>query len=124
MRANIQNSINNNIEIPFSNQEWQEPLEKAKNKRTTGPEQISAEVIKNLTDTNRESLFAIFNKYWNRGVFPKVWNTAKIQIIRKAGNWDWSLTNSPSPISLLPTVGKECERLIAKRLISYVEETN
>lgn len=73
-----------------------------------------------MTLTN--TTLTIYNKCWVGGSFPQEWKRVKLKIIRKSGDRDWTLTNSYRPISLLPTIGKIYERMIAARLITHLEQ--
>lgn len=73
-------------------------------------DKLSVETYKNMTEENILHLHEVFNACWNKGVFPRVWKKAKVKVIRKAGDWDWSSPKSYRPISLLPTAGKILER--------------
>lgn len=54
--------------------------------------------------------------------FSLKFGIAKLKIMRKVGNRNWTKANAYRPISLLTTVGKIHERLVALRLTSFVEE--
>lgn len=55
------------------------------------------------------------------GVFSKIMKVARLKVIRKTGIKDWIVPLSHRPISLLPTIGKVLERLIAMRIYQHLE---
>lgn len=52
---------------------------------------------------------------------PKSWRTAKIVVLKKPGKADYTIRNAYRPISLLPTISKRLEAIMATRL-SYMAE--
>jgi hypothetical protein len=56
------------------------------------------------------------------GKLPSQWKNAKIIPLRKPGKDDYARAKSWRPISLLPTLGKVLESVIAER-ISFAVET-
>jgi len=110
------------VEPDFSMEELHKAIHKLRPRRAPGPDNIPSEVLKNLNQTNLTSLLEILNGCWRNGEFPKVWKHARIVIIRKAGDRDWTDPSSYRPISLLSVLGKTYERLVATRLIDAWEE--
>ena len=56
------------------------------------------------------------------GKLPKLWKTARIIALRKPQKPDYTKPKAYRPISLLPTISKGLETVIARRL-SYIAET-
>lgn len=52
--------------------------------------------------------------------FPRLWKRARLKIIHKAGNRDWTNPSSFRLISLLPVIGKIFERIISARLLNDI----
>ncbi|KAG8273456.1 hypothetical protein J6590_108217 [Homalodisca vitripennis] len=102
--------------------ELKEAIRLAKAKRAPGPDEIPIETLKNLSEANLIILLDTYNMCWIKGIFPNEWKTAKLKVIRKAGERDWSDPKSYRPISLLSVLGKTLERLIAKRLRDKIDE--
>jgi Reverse transcriptase (RNA-dependent DNA polymerase) len=67
-------------------------------------------------------VLAIFRESFEEGVLPSQWKHTKIIPLKKPGKDDYTLTKAWRPISLLATLGKIMESVIAER-ISYVIET-
>jgi len=103
-------------EDPFSMVELKEVMRKLKKNKAPGPDGIPSEVIKNLNEDNLERLLAVYNSCWEKGEFPQEWKHARLVIIRKAGERDWSDPTSYRPISLLSVLGKTYERLVVNRI--------
>ena len=69
----------------------------------------------------QETLLELFNESWKNGTVPALWKKATIIPIHKKGK-DKKDPNSYCPISLLSCLGKVLERVINRRLISFLEE--
>ncbi|KAI3301160.1 hypothetical protein DTO002I6_350 [Penicillium roqueforti] len=63
----------------------------------------------------------IFATFINLGYHPKRWRSAKIVVLRKPKKPDYSVPGAYHPISLLNTLGKLLESVMARRL-SYLSE--
>ena len=86
-----------------------------------GEDGITSTMLRNLYRKSLSYLTRLFNHLLRRGLFPNTWKRAKVIPIPKP-NQPASDPNSYRPISLLSTVGKLFERLIARRLISFVNQ--
>lgn len=60
----------------------------------------------------------------DKWLLPDRWKPARLKIIKKQGDRDWTLPNSYRPISLLPTIGKIYERLVTNRLTEHLDVNN
>lgn len=56
------------------------------------------------------------------GHHPRQWRSAKIVVLRKPGKPDYSVPSAYRPISLLNTLGKLLEAVMARRLSYLAEE--
>jgi hypothetical protein len=65
-------------------------------------------------------VFKIFNASINLGHYPQRWKTAIIVVLRKPGKPEYA-PGAYRPISLLNTLGKLLEAVMAKRLSYYAE---
>ena len=63
-----------------------------------------------------------FTASLNLGHYPQRWKTAKIVVLRKPGKADYTVPSSYRPISLLNTLGKLLEAVVARRLSYYAEK--
>ncbi|GFF62105.1 RNA-directed DNA polymerase (Reverse transcriptase) [Aspergillus udagawae] len=57
----------------------------------------------------------------NLGYYPEQWKRAKIIVLRKPGKPDYTIPGAYRPISLLNTLGKVLEAVMAKHLSYYAE---
>lgn len=64
---------------------------------------------------------AYIGRLWTYPMFPTSWRTAKIVVIRRPGKPDYTIPKAYRPISLLPTISKGLEAVLANRL-SYIAE--
>uniref|UniRef100_A0A2S2P488 Reverse transcriptase domain-containing protein n=1 Tax=Schizaphis graminum TaxID=13262 RepID=A0A2S2P488_SCHGA len=88
--------------------------------KAPGPDGIPDMVIKEIAARKPQTLCRIFNLCLKHGSFPKTWKTAKLVLLRK-GDKPLEQPSSYRPICLLNTVGKLFERIIKRRLETYLE---
>lgn len=70
----------------------------------------------------RHWVLSIFQLSLERGQMPEQWRHAKIIPLKKPGKADYTIAKAWRPISLLPTLGKLLESVMAERL-SHAAET-
>ena len=92
----------------------------AKNKTSTGVGVISNKLLKYCCSVVSFPLEILFNRCINPSYFPEQFKIAKIIPIFKGGNKDYF--SNFRPISLLLAISKVFERIIFKRVYSYVEK--
>ena len=92
--------------------EVQEILQTLDVTKATGPDGISAKLLKETAPEIAPSLCKLFNKTLNTGVFPREWKEANIVPVFKKG--DPEHAENYRPISLLSLVSKVLERCILK----------
>ena len=92
-------------------------------KKATGTDMINNKCLKKLPIKAIIYLNFIFNGCFKIGYFPTHWKQANIISIPKAGK-DKSLPESYRPISLLSSIGKTLEKLIANRIRVHTEAHN
>jgi ribonuclease HI len=63
----------------------------------------------------------IFTASIELGFYPEKWKTATIVVLRKPGKPDYTVPGAYRPISLLNTLGKLLEAVMARRLAFYAE---
>jgi hypothetical protein len=93
-----------------------------KNKTSHGYDGISDKILKASAPFIISPLTYIFNKVLSTGVFPDRLKYSEVQQLFKKGE-KTEITNY-RPISLLPSFSKIIEKIIYKRLISYLTENN
>ena len=91
--------------------------------KAPGQDQIPTRVWREVWPVLQDQIFMLFNKSIKNGQLPKKWKVAKIVPLRKGGKDDYTVAKSYRPISLLATLGKILELIIAKR-ITYLAETS
>jgi hypothetical protein len=64
----------------------------------------------------------LFARSLETGRVPREWKIAKIILLQKPKRRDYTIANNYRPISLLPTLGKALESLVAERIGYLVEE--
>ena len=92
------------------------------NKKTPDHTGLSSNFLKQIISTIIDPLHHIFNLSFNTGVVPVQFKIAKVIPIFKSG--DSSSMDNYRPISLLNTFSKILEKLVAARLLSYLNENN
>jgi ribonuclease HI len=90
------------------------------NKSSSGPDNISYAMIKNLPPHSLSNLLALYNKIWKERIFPSSWRMATVIPILKPGK-DPTSPLSYRPIALTNCLCKLLEKMINSRLIYYLE---
>ena len=93
-----------------------------KSKASTGIDGISNKLVKHIITFIAEPLAHIFNQSFLTGSFPDLYKIAKVIPLFKSGD-----KNNPTnyrPISLLPAFAKILEKLMHKRLISFLTKND
>ena len=93
-----------------------------KGNKSCGPDGISSELIKDNANILCDPLLYLFNLSLSQGVVPQQMKIAKIIPIFKKG--DVHLTSNYRPISLLSIFNKLLEKLVYKRLYSFLDKHN
>lgn len=106
---------------PLSELEIQRSLKAAKGTTAPGEDNLPMLVWKELWEHLKGDIARIFNASLSLGYHPKHWRSAKIVVLRKPGKPDYSVPGAYRPISLLNTLGKLLEAVVARRL-SYLAE--
>ena len=96
-------------------------LAKCKNRSAVGHDGISYCLLKKLPPETKKQLCLIFSDAIRIGYFPKTWKIAQVKMVPKP-NKDTKFAKSFRPISLLSCIGKLLERILARRLSTYLED--
>ena len=94
-------------------------IKKLKSNQSPGPDNIPAELIKFLNDSNKQVLLAQFNDVLMNGTYPDSLNRANIASVYRKGN-PAKLENY-RPIALLQTFYKILAALIKNRIEPVLE---
>ena len=90
--------------------------------KAVGPSIIPNRILKNFKRQLLIPLSQLINLYFNRGVLPSTLKLAKVISIHKKG--DTQDSNNYGPISLLLNLSKMIEKLINKRLYSFLHQND
>ena len=107
----------------FTLNELTNSLKKCKLKKAPGPDEISNEMLVQLSKSGKRVLLKIINNTWRAGKLPKSWKTAHVIPIPKKDKPKEKLS-SYRPISLTSCVGKMAERMINARLYWWLEKAH
>ena len=90
--------------------------------KSTGPQSIPVNLLKLIPDLIILPLCKIINKSFSSGIFPEALKICKVVPIFKGGSTEE--LNNYRPISLLSIFDKIIEKLMHKRLYSFLESHN
>jgi exonuclease III len=90
--------------------------------KAPGDDGLPAEVWKQIWPVVKERVLLLFQTSLVEGILPTQWKNAKIIPLKKPGKGDYTKAKAWRPISLLATLGKILEAIVAER-ISYAVET-
>ena len=94
-----------------------------KNKKSYGFDGISSSIFKNFAHELSSPISEIFNMSISSGIVPDIMKIAKVIPVYKSKG-DAKLFTSYRPISLLPVLSKLLEKIIHKRLYSFLVKHN
>ncbi|KAF5255486.1 hypothetical protein FOXYS1_14104, partial [Fusarium oxysporum] len=86
-----------------------------------GEDGLPAIVWKQIWPSVKHDVLAIFQASLKEGVIPRQWKHARIIPLKKLGNDDYTIAKAWRPISLLATLGKVLESVVAERISHAVE---
>lgn len=112
------------VEIPWepiTKEEIHRSLKAAKGTTAPGEDDIPTLVWKHLWKYLQSAITHIFRKSVELGYYPKRWKQARIVVLRKPGKPDYTVPGAYRPISLLNTLGKILEAVMARRLSFWAE---
>ena len=101
--------------------EYKEASKTLKGNKSSGPDSISNDMIKNATPLLGRSVVNLFNAIINTECIPNQWKLGYIVPIFKKGQ-----TDDPANyrgISIISCLGKLFSSILSKRLISHMEES-
>ena len=93
-----------------------------KNHKASGPNSIPTTIFKHFRKNVSVPLTELINLSFNQGKFPAVLQIARMTLTFKKG--DKLDVNNYRPISLISNISKIIEKLIHKRLNSFLEQNN
>ena len=102
---------------PTNSQEVTKILKHLKNKKSSGHDGISNEILKCCSPVIEPILAKIFNEMVESSIYPDWMKLAKITPLYKKG--DRNLPENYRPISLISSLSKVFEKLLLKRMMSF-----
>jgi ribonuclease HI len=109
--------------VPLTMIEVERAIHHASSWKAPGTDSMPAVVWQKLWAEVKEVIFRIFRQSLATGRLPRAFKVAKIVPLRKPDKRDYEQPGAYRPISLLSTLGKALEAIIAER-ISYLAETH
>ncbi|KAI2812362.1 hypothetical protein CBS115989_10532 [Aspergillus niger] len=106
---------------PITELEVYRSLQAAKSSTAPGEDGLPMLIWKRLWRHLGNLITRIFAASIDLGYHPRKWRSARIVVLRKPGKSDYSIPGAYRPISLLNTLGKLLEAVMARRL-SYLAE--
>ena len=107
---------------PTNAEEVLHEITKLKNNKSIGPSSIPPKLVKLLKITLSEPISLIANISFSTGAFPSTSKTANIIPIYKKD--DHAVCNNYRPISLLSNISKTIEKLVHKRLTTFLNKNS
>lgn len=108
--------------LDIDSSEIEDAISNLKDKCAVGWDCIPSSVIKASANVLIPVLQYVFNLCIRKGIFPKAFKKAVVHPIYKSGDRG-SVTNY-RPISVLTTLSKIFEKILNKRLLSYINKNN
>jgi ribonuclease HI len=105
----------------FTEPEVTQIVSQQNNAKSPGEDGFNAAIVKEVHKSNPQFLTKLYNKSLILGVFPNVWKTSVVKVIRKPGDRDYRKPNSYRPISLLSVFAKILEKLLINRITYYLK---
>ncbi|EED11824.1 reverse transcriptase, putative [Talaromyces stipitatus ATCC 10500] len=106
---------------PITELEVHRSLKAAKGTTALGKDGIITLVWKHLWPYLQKMITYIFSRSVELGHYPHQWKQARIIVLRKPGKPDYGVPEAYRPISLLNTLGKILEAVMARRLSFWAE---
>ena len=107
---------------PTTDEEISDIISDLNIRRSTGPNSIPTKVMKQIKDVISAPLAKLINRSFHNGVFPNILKIAEVIPIFKSESR--VACNNYRSISLLSNIGKIIEKLMHKRLYSFLETQN
>jgi hypothetical protein len=108
---------------PLSMEEVERRIFAAKSSKAPGDDGLPAMVWKQVWPVVKDRVLLLFQASLDAGELPTQWRNAKIIPLKKPNKGNYTVAKSWRPISLLSTLGKALESVVAER-ISHAVETS
>ena len=93
-------------------------------RKVLGPNSLPFQVWQELWPIVKHWIVYIYRRSIQLGHIPKAWTEAKIIVIPKPEKPNYTIAKAYQPISLLQTISKGLERVVAQRLSEFLERTD
>jgi len=90
-------------------------------KKAAGMDELTFAVWQKVLPSTLKWIHWLYNESLDKAYIPKAWKEAKLVAIRKPGKPDYTVPKAYRPISLLSTLSKGLESILAKRLAHMAE---
>ena len=88
--------------------------------KATGPDGLSARLLREAAPVISDPLSKLFNMSLNRGKLPRDWKSANITPVYKNGGKEY--VSNYRPISLTSLVVKTLEKLVTRHIMAHLED--
>ena len=109
-------------DIDFTEQDIIDAIDELKNASASGPDGLSAILLKRCKESLSKPLFQLWRKCLNRGITPCKLKEAHIIPIHKGGHQ--GLASNYRPVALTSHLIKLFEKVIRKYIVQFLEENN
>ena len=116
------NSQNSLYLYPTTIEEVSKTVSNMKHGFATGHDSLNNSILKHIINCILDPLVHIINSSLQNGVFPEKMKIAKVIPLYKSG--DSKELGNYRPISILPTMSKILEKIVAKRLRGFLESND
>lgn len=93
-------------------------------RKAPGLDEIPFRVWQELWTVVKEWVHLIYQKSIQYAYLPRRWAEARIVVLPKPGKPDCTIPKAYRPISLLRTISKGLERVVAQRVSAYLEKND
>jgi ribonuclease HI len=108
---------------PFTMPELKRAIWTLKANKSPGPDGVSNDMLKHLGPRARAALLDLINHSWSSGIVPASFKLSHIVPVAKRGKPP-GLIGSYRPIALMSCIAKLMEKMIARRLVFWLETNN
>ena len=116
----IEGDSHNQINAPITIKEIKAAIKKTKtSNKGLDNHNMHPKMLHSFGENAWKLLEKLFNECMNKGKW--VWDSAKVVFLKKDGKETYSQAGSYRPISISSYVGKLLEKILAKRIVQYLE---
>lgn len=115
--------LDNELDVEITRDEIIKCIQKLKNGKRSGLDNIANEYIKNTSDMFMPVYVKLFNRILDTGILPDSWLSGSIVPIYK-NKGDISLPENYRPITILSCLGKLFTAILNNRLTDYLESND